>query len=112
MATPRKKDAPITERLAELDRLLEHRTRLAICVLLSREPEISFARFKALLDETDGNLGAHLRRLEDRGYIVVEKNFVDRKPHSVYRLTGTGRQRLAAHLEALQSLISAGEPGP
>ena len=111
MATSQEGGAPLTERLAELDRLLEHRSRLAICVLLSREPAISFSRFKVLLDESDGNLGAHLRRLEDRGYIVVEKSFVDRKPHTVYRLTETGRRRLEAHLEALQSLIAAGGAG-
>lgn len=100
--------APLAERLAGLDRLLEHRTRLAICVLLSREPSISFSRFKALLEESDGNLGAQLRKLEDEGLIAVEKGFIERRPQSVYRLTAAGRTRLARHLAALEALIDAG----
>jgi len=96
--------------LAGLDRLLEHRSRLAICVLLSREAEISFSRFKILLGETDGNLGAQLRKLEDNGYIAVNKEFVDRKPLSVYSLTPQGRDRLTAHLDALETMIAAGRP--
>lgn len=94
--------------LAGLDRLLEHRSRLAICVLLSREPDISFSRFKAVLEESDGNLGAHLRRLEEEGLISVEKSFLNRKPLSVYRLTPEGRSRLAVHLDALEALIGSG----
>lgn len=97
--------------LAGLDRLLEHRSRLAICVLLSREPEISFSRFKTLLGESDGNLGAQLRKLEDSGYIKVRKEFMDRKPLSVYSLTPAGRARLTAHLDALETMIAAGRTG-
>jgi len=110
MPTPEGGAASLGARLAGLDRLLEHRTRLAICVLLSREPSISFSRFKAMLEESDGNLGAQLRKLEDAGVIAVEKEFVERKPLSLYRLTAAGRHRLEGHLGALQSLIEAGRP--
>ena len=55
--------------LAALDTLLDHRVRLAICVLLSRYDRLSFSRLKELTAETDGSLGAHLRRLEDEGYV-------------------------------------------
>jgi len=96
--------------LTGFDRLLEHRSRLAICVLLTREKSINFARLKYLLEESDGNLGAHLRRLEAAGYIAVTKSFIDRKPESRYALTAEGRRRLAAHLDALNVLITAGRP--
>ncbi|MFZ5608794.1 MAG: transcriptional regulator [Pseudomonadota bacterium] len=89
-----------------LDRLLEHRSRLAICALLSGEPGITFSRFKGLLGETDGNLGAHLRRLEEAGYIEVVKSFVARKPESRYRLSAAGHRRLKTHLDALAALIA------
>lgn len=95
--------------LEGLDRLLDHRSRLAICVLLAREGELSFSHFKSVLDESDGNLGAHLRRLEDAGHIALRKGFVGRKPQSSWRLTNAGRQRLAAHLEGLRALID--DPG-
>lgn len=110
MPGPEGKANSFGERLAGLDRLLEHRSRLAICVLLSREPSISFSRFKALLEESDGNLGAQLRKLEDADVIAVDKGFVARKPQSLYSLTAAGRRRLEAHLKALQSVIEAGQP--
>ncbi len=87
------------------DRLLEHRLRLAICVLLSRNDAVSFSRFKELLGETDGNLGAQLRTLEEAGYIGVRKEFRDRKPISWYSLRPKGRKALVAHVEALEDLI-------
>ena len=55
------------EDLERLDRLLEHRVRLAVCVLLSRYDRLSFSKLKELTDETDGNLGANLKKLEDEG---------------------------------------------
>ena len=88
-----------------LDRLLEHRVRLAVCVLLSRNDALSFRRLKELLDETDGSLGAHLRKLENAGYIRVRKAFVERKPVSWYSLKANGRKALAAHSDVLGRII-------
>lgn len=93
-------------RLAALDTLLDHRVRLAICVLLSRYDRLSFSRLKELTAETDGSLGAHLRKLEDAGYVKVKKEFVARKPTSWYSLSPKGMSALAVHLEALTELLS------
>lgn len=89
------------------DRLLEHRLRLAICVLLSRNEAISFSRFKEILGETDGNLGAQLRTLEEAGYLGVRKEFRDRKPVTWYTLRPKGRKALMTHVEALEDLIGS-----
>ena len=78
------------EDLERLDRLLEHRVRLAVCVLLSRYDRLSFSKLKELTDETDGNLGANLKKLEDEGYVTVSKEFVQRKPVSWYAITARG----------------------
>jgi DNA-binding MarR family transcriptional regulator len=91
--------------LGRLDKLLEHRTRLGICALLARNDSLTFSRLKDLLQETDGSLGAHLRKLEDTGYLTVDKKFQDRKPVSWYSLTPLGRESLTSHLSALQQLI-------
>ena len=80
--------------------------RLAICVLLSRHDRLSFSRFKELTEETDGNLGANLRRLEDDGYVSAEKEFVDRKPVTWYALTARGRKALRSHLDAMTRVIA------
>lgn len=92
--------------LLDADPLLEHRVRLAVCVLLSSTDEISFSRFKQLLQQTDGNLGAQLRKLEEAEYLSVRKVFEARKPVSWYRLSARGRQALGLHLQHLQRLVA------
>ena len=99
--------ADVSAGLAALDDLLEHRSRLAACVLLSRADQLSFSRLKQLLNETDGNLGAQLRKLEDAGYLHVRKAFEERRPVSWYRLTPNGHKALVAHVDALGRLIGA-----
>ena len=85
----RKQTAEITSNgLAQLDKLLEHRSRLGVCVLLADTDAMSFASLKQLLNETDGNMGAHLRKLEDTGYVKVAKRFesrFDRSGGSLWR---------------------------
>lgn len=89
-----------------LDPALEHRMRLAIAVLLARDGEVSFAAFKRQLQATDGNLGAQLRKLEVAGYLLLRRDFVDRKPVTWYRLSAPGRKALDKHLQALRSVIA------
>jgi DNA-binding HxlR family transcriptional regulator len=88
------------------DPVLEHRVRLAACVLLSGIDEISFSRFKELLQQTDGNLGAQMRKLEDEGYVTLRKVFHERKPVTWYRLTKPGRAALGKHLAHLKRLVA------
>ena len=99
-------DGPSLGGLNGLDKLLEHRTRLGICILLYRSEGLTFSRLKALLEETDGSLGAHLQKLEEGGYLSVRKEFRDRKPMSWYALTRNGRAALQTHLKALEKLIA------
>lgn len=97
--------------LEDLDALLQHRSRLGACVLLSGADALSFSRLKMLLDETDGNLGAQLRKLEEAGYVAVKKEFVDRKPVTWYSLTATGKRSLKSHLGAMDALVKAARNG-
>ena len=99
--------ARLGDRARSLDRLLEHRTRLGACVLLAQGGPLTFAQLRLLLDETDGNLGAHMRKLEDAGYIEADKQFEDRKPVTRYSLTRVGTKALERHLAGLQALLGA-----
>lgn len=101
----RENHAVTAAELDRLDPLLQHRTRLGACVLLSTAESLNFVRLKLLLDESDGNLGASLRKLEDAGYLSATKEFVDRKPVTWYILTKQGRTRLREHLAAMETLI-------
>ena len=93
--------------LDKLDPLLQHRSRLGALVLLSGADAMNFTRLRELLAESDGNLGAQLRKLEEAQYIEVRKEFLDRKPVSWYALSARGRQALKAHLRALEAVIKS-----
>jgi len=107
--TPPRADAALNG-LAGLDKLLEHRSRLGACVVLSSAEAVSFSSLREMLRETDGNLGAHLRKLEEAGYVTVRKEFQNRKPVSWYVLADPGRKALKAHLAALQAVIRGAGP--
>ena len=102
---PTDPDLPGIDELAALNGLLEHRVRLAICVLLSKNEAMSFSRLKQVLEEKDGSLGTHLRKLEDAGYLAIEKSYRDRRPVTWYQLTADGKNRFTQHIENLMRLI-------
>jgi DNA-binding MarR family transcriptional regulator len=93
--------------LDSLNPLLQHRSRLGAMVLLSTVDALSFTNLRDTLSETDGNLAAQLRKLEEANYLSVRKEFNRRKPISWYSITPPGRAALKNHLVALESLIKA-----
>jgi DNA-binding MarR family transcriptional regulator len=67
--------------------------------------QMDFVYLRDLLKVTDGNLGAHLSKLEEAGYITSEKSFVARKPRTFITATGKGRDAFAEHIAALKQII-------
>lgn len=101
-------DAPVTVQprgSGDLDRLIHERVRLAIMSALAVNDSLSFSELKALLDTSDGNLSVHARRLEEAGYILCDKSFEGRVPHTEYRLTVPGREALQRYLDHMEALI-------
>ena len=81
--------------MAEFNETIHQPVRLRIMsALATLEPtdEANFTYLRDLLGVTDGNLGAHLRKLEDAGYIAVTKTFVERKPQTFVAATAEGRK--------------------
>jgi len=91
--------------LPELNPVVHGRLRLALLSLLSGVEEADFVWLRAKTEATDGNLGAQLLKLEEAGYLAVEKKFVLRKPQTLYRITETGRQALTEYVQALKQLL-------
>ncbi|MGH8274556.1 MAG: winged helix-turn-helix domain-containing protein [Gammaproteobacteria bacterium] len=89
----------------QLDALIHSRIRLAVMAALASVENGEFTFLRDQTGATDGNLGTHLRKLEDAGYIAVKKSFVRRKPVSRYALTAKGRKAFAVYVERLESLI-------
>jgi len=92
---------------AGLDRLIYERVRLGIMSALATNEELTFNELKALFDVSDGNLGAHARKLEEAGYIACSKSFEARRPKSRYRITAVGRTALLRYLEHIEAVIKA-----
>lgn len=65
-----------------------------------------FTSLKEILGVTDGNLASHAKALEAENYIVVEKQFIGRKPNTKYIATKAGKKAFQEHIEALEKLIS------
>lgn len=91
--------------LPELNPVVHGRLRLALLSLLSGVEEAEFTWLRAKTEATDGNLGAQLLKLEEAGYVAVEKKFISRKPQTLYRITQPGRQALAEYVRALKQLL-------
>jgi len=89
------------------DRLIYGRVRLGIMSALAVNEQLSFNDLKALFAVTDGNLGAHARKLEVAGYISCRKTFEERRPRTEYRLTSTGRTALERYLQHIEAVIRA-----
>ncbi len=93
--------------LPELNPVVHGRLRLSLLSLLSGVEKAEFTWLREKTEATDGNLGAQLLKLEEAGYVTVEKKFVRRKPQSLYRLTETGRQALTEYVQALKRLLGS-----
>ena len=95
----------------ELDALVHQRVRLGILSALAAGGAMSFTDLKTVLDLTDGNLSVHARKLEDAGYVAVNKSFDDRTPRTDYELTTKGSTALTGYLDAMEALIQATRNG-
>lgn len=88
-----------------MDDLLLSKVRLGIVAALLTSEWSSFPALADATQTTGGNLGAHLAKLVDAGYVEEEKLFVARRPQTRYRLTARGKAAFLAHVKHLQSFL-------
>jgi DNA-binding MarR family transcriptional regulator len=88
-----------------MDELLLSKIRLGIIAELLTARWIAFSELQRALEVSQGNLGAHVAKLVQSGYVTEEKHFVNRRPQTRYRLTDRGRNAFSNHVAALQSLL-------
>jgi DNA-binding HxlR family transcriptional regulator len=93
------------DELPELDPVIHGKLRLAVLSLLIGVEEADFSWLRQKTGSTDGNLGAQMLKLEEAGYVAMEKRFAGRKPQTLYRMTPSGREALAAYVSALKHLL-------
>lgn len=98
--------------MAQLDNIIHQPVRLQIMsslVSLDQNEHVNFTYLRKLLKLTDGNLGAHLSKLEQASYIKIEKTFVARKPQTFISATGKGRDAFAGHVAALKEIVESSQ---
>ena len=91
----------------ELDRVIHERMRLGIISALAANEKLSFGDLKKLLNTTDGNISVHARKLEEAGYVTMQKSFKGRVPLTEYSITRDGKKALERYLNHMEALIKA-----
>jgi DNA-binding MarR family transcriptional regulator len=94
----------VSETSDRFDSLLLSQVRLGVISVLMSRREATFSDLKALLGLTQGNLGIHLKKLEEADYIKIKKEFVRNKPRTTCRITARGRKAFLGHVEQLERI--------
>lgn len=92
--------------IENLNKVFESRVRLGIMSILMVNEWVEFKSLKGLLKVTDGNLASHLSALEKKELLIVNKEFVGKKPRTTYNATKEGKSLFNKHLAALEALIN------
>ena len=97
-------EAPLRS-LAEIDRVIHEPARLMLLRYLAEVDWADFVFLQRASGLTWGNLSAHLAKLEEVGYIEVDKQFVQRKPRTILRLSKKGRQALQSYRKIMRQAL-------
>ncbi|MFQ5350951.1 MAG: winged helix-turn-helix domain-containing protein [Thermoanaerobaculia bacterium] len=95
--------------IAEIDRLIHEPARLLLVSCLYVVKAADFVFLSRQTGLTGGNLSSHMSRLEDAGYVRVDKKFVGKRPQTVLRLTAKGRAAFRDYRRAMTGVL---EPDP
>ena len=96
------------------DEIIHQSIRLKIMAALNALPageQLEFTRLKAIVQATDGNLGAHLTTLENANYVAIRKDFVAKKPRTRIAMTKGGRKAFAEHVAYLRAILDGDAAG-
>lgn len=97
--------SPAVQNLSGLDRVIHEPARLTLVALLSAVESADFLYLLKESDLTKGNLSVHLSKLEEAGYVEVEKTFRGKMPHTEYRLTSKGKSAFDQYRKSLSSVL-------
>jgi len=90
----------------DLDDAVLSRPRLSILAALVAGDALDFTFLQKNLGISDGNLGTHLRKLEDEKYIRSKKVFIKRKPKTWFQITPAGRGALERLFRQLEEMLA------
>lgn len=91
--------------MSEVDRIIHEPARLTIVALLSSAVEADFVFLQRESGLTKGNLSSHLMKLEEAGYVEIEKTFRGKVPLTLARLTAKGRAAYQRYRKMMNGLL-------
>jgi len=97
--------------LAALDRLIHEPARLLIAATLYLAKEADFLYLQNQTDLTKGNLSSHLAKLEEAGYVAIDKTYRGKIPMTVCSLTKKGRTAFRDYETAMRGALSESVDG-
>lgn len=97
--------------LTELDRLIHEPARLVIVTILASVQSADFLYLQRETALTKGNLSSHLSKLEEAGYIFIEKTYRGKIPLTLCQLTETGQKAYREYLQKLKDFVEYSPDG-
>ncbi len=91
--------------LTHFNKAFESKVRLGIMSVLMVNDAANFNYLKELLQLSDGNLASHIKALEELNYIIIEKQFIGKKPNTTYSASKEGKKAFNLHLKSLEDLL-------
>lgn len=91
--------------LADIDRTIHSPARLMVMTYLYTVKSADYIFLQNLTGLTWGNLSSHLTKLEEEGYVIIDKEIVGKKPHSMVHLTEAGREAFSQYRQSMQAVL-------
>jgi len=91
--------------LTRLDRVIHEPARLTIMLVLDGVEEADFLYLQRECGLTQGNLSSHLAKLEEAGYVDIEKMFKGKFPLTVCRLSAKGKAAFSGYSETMLGVL-------
>jgi DNA-binding transcriptional ArsR family regulator len=95
------------EKILDIDPMIHAPIRLAILSILITVQNTSFSFLKDSINASDGNLSTHLTKLDEAGYVHVDKQFKEKKPLTLYSITDKGRDAFNRYIDNLEKIVKA-----
>lgn len=95
-----------TQSVANIDRLIHEPARFNIMAYLFVIQSADFVFLQTQTELTWGNLSSHINKLEQAGYVVVKKEFVGKKPHTMLHLTDRGRDAFSDYRRTMRRALN------
>jgi DNA-binding MarR family transcriptional regulator len=93
--------------LPEIDQVIHTPTRLTVLIYLYVVESVDYVFLQRMTGLAWGSLATHINKLEEAGYIAIEKGYQGKKPHTMIRMTEQGRKAFREYKDRMQEILSS-----